>query len=315
MSALKNILAFGETLWDLLPSGATLGGAPFNFAYRATALGDRGVIVTRLGRDDYGQKALEQIAALGMETSYIQRDEQHLTGTVEVKLDENRNPDYHIVPDAAYDFLDLNYEVMELAGSVDCFCFGTLVQRSEKTRRTLHRLLDIASKALKFLDINLRKDCYALETIVDSLGKADILKMNLQEAHYLAELFEISISSLPDFCAEIIEQRSLKCCLVTMGEHGAFAAAAGGTRVYVPGYVVQLADTCGSGDAFSAGFVHEYLRGKSLADCCLLGNALGAIVSQQKGATTPVSTADIQRFMEAEHRMFHEPTLKQYSSA
>lgn len=313
MSVRKNILAFGETLWDLLPSGPALGGAPFNFSYRATALGDCGIIVTRLGRDDYGRKALEQIAALGMETSYIQRDEQNLTGTVEVKLDGNRNPDYHIVPDAAYDFLDLSYELMELAGKVDCFCFGTVAQRAEKSRRTLHRLLDLGGKALRFFDINLRKDCYMLETIVNSLGKADILKMNLQEAHYLAELFEISISSLPDFCAEIIEQRSLKCCLVTMGEHGAFAAAADGTRVYVPGYQVQLADTCGSGDAFSAGFVHEYLREKPLADCCLLGNALGAIVSQQNGATMPVSAADIQHFREAEHRMFHEPALKQFS--
>ena len=311
----KTILAFGETLWDLLPTGATLGGAPFNFACRATALGDRGIIVTRLGRDDHGRKALEQIAALGMETSYIQRDEQHLTGTVEVKLDENRNPDYHIVPDAAYDFLDTSYELMELAGAANCFCFGTLVQRGEKARRTLRRLLELAGKALKFLDINLRKDCYTLETIVESLDKADILKMNLQEAHFLAELFEISISSLPDFCVEIMEQRSLKCCLVTMGEHGAFAAAGGGTRVYVPGYEVQLVDTCGSGDAFSAGFVHEYLRGKSLADCCLLGNALGAIVSQQKGATTPVSATEIQQFMETKLRMFHEPTLKQYSVA
>jgi fructokinase len=231
-----------------------------------------------------------------------------------VKLDEKSNPEYHIVPDAAYDFLDISYELMELTGSVDCFYFGTLVQRGEKARRTLRRLLEIASKPLKFLDINLRKDCYTLETIADSLDKADILKMNLQEAHYLAELFEISISSLPDFCVEIMEQRSLKCCLVTMGEHGAFAAAVGGTRAYVPGYEVRVVDTCGSGDAFSAGFVHEYLRGKPLVDCCLLGNALGAMVTQQQGATTPVSTVDIQHFMEAKHPMFYEPTLKQFSA-
>src|SRR5919109_2276085 len=149
MPAQKTILAFGETLWDRFPSGATLGGAPFNFAFRVNSLGDRGVIVTRLGRDDYGRKALEQIAALGMETTFIQRDEQHPTGAVEVKLDERGNPDFHILPDAAYDFIGTNDALMELASGADCFCFGTLAQRSPKARQSLRRLLEGAAKPLK----------------------------------------------------------------------------------------------------------------------------------------------------------------------
>src|SRR5262245_50711891 len=187
MPASNTILAFGETLWDLLPSGPMLGGAPFNFAYRVNSLGDRGVIVTRLGSDAYGRRALEQIEGLGMETSFIQADESHPTGTVRVMLDDQGSPDFHIVTDVAYDFIETDSRVLELAASADCFCFGTLVQRTAKSRASLGRLLDAAGKALKCLDINLRKDCYSLETIADSLQRADILKLNLKEAHYLAE--------------------------------------------------------------------------------------------------------------------------------
>jgi len=313
MPVQKTIVAVGETLWDLLPSGAMLGGAPFNFACRANSLGDRGIIVTRLGRDEYGRRALEQIAALGMATSYIQSDVEHPTGTVKVKLDAHGNPEFSIVPDAAYDFIETNDALIELAASADCFCFGTLVQRAPESRRTLGRMLEAAAKAAKFLDINLRKDCYTLETITDSLRRADILKMNLQEAHYLAELFEISISSLPEFCSEMLEEWSLKCCLVTMADRGAFSAASDGTKVYIPGHAVPVVDTCGSGDAFSAGFVHEFLRSQPLADCCRLGNALGALVARQKGATTPISAGEISDFVQAKHQMFHEPTLIQFS--
>lgn len=307
----KTILSFGETLWDLFPSGPVLGGAPFNFAQRVYSLGDRGIIVTRLGRDEYGKKALEQIAALGVDTAYVQKDDHHPTGTVQVTLDAKGNPDFFIVPEVAYDFIDVTYELLELAATADCFCFGTLAQRTPASRLSLHRLLDVAGKGVKYMDINLRKDCFFRETITESLTKANILKMNLQEAHYLAELFEISLSSLPDFCAEMMEEWSLSGCLVTLGEHGAFAASAK-EKVYVPGYEITVADTCGSGDAFSAGFIHEFLRGKSLAECCRLGNALGAMVAMQKGATTPITVEEVRHFLQAKRRRFHEPSLKPF---
>src|SRR2546425_2341165 len=297
----QTVLSFGETLWDLLPSGPALGGAPFNFAYRVNSLGDRGLVVTRLGRDDYGRKALDQMTALGMDTTHVQQDDHRPTGTVQVSLDEKRSPEFLIVPEVAYDFIEVTYEALELAAAADCFCFGTLAQRAPGSRLTLHGLLDVSSKCLKFLDINLRKDCYSLQTISKSLKRANILKMNLQEAHYLADLFEISLTALPDFCAEMMEDWSLSCCLVTLGGHGAFTASADGKKVYVPGYEIKVVDTCGSGDAFSAGFIHEYLRGKSLADCCRFGNLLGAVVAMQRGATTPVSFEEVRHFLKADH--------------
>jgi fructokinase len=310
----KTILAFGETLWDLLPSGPALGGAPFNFACRIRSLGDGGIIVTRLGRDEQGRKALEQIVALGMDASHVQTGDPHPTGTVHVTLDGKGDPDYFIVPEAAYDFINVTPELLELALAADCFCFGTLAQRAPASRQALHLLLDVAAKGVRFLDINLRKDCFFRETITESLTRANVLKLNLQEAHYLAELFEISLASLPDFCDEIMEEWSLTTCLVTLGEHGAFAASADETKVYVPGYEIKVADTCGAGDAFSAGFSHEFLRGKALAECCQLGNALGAMVAMQRAATTPISIEEVWHFLNTKRRRFHEPSLRPFEA-
>jgi len=309
----KTVLSFGETLWDLFPSGPALGGAPFNFACRVNSLGDRGIIISRIGRDDYGRKALEQIASFGMDVSCLQQEDRHPTGTVKVRLDDKGNPDFLIVSEVAYDFIDVKDELLDLARAADCDCCGTLVQRAPTSRRSLRRLLEVTGKGVKFLDINLRKDCFFRETITESLKQANILKMNLHEAHYLAELFEISLSSLPDFCAEMMEDWSLSCCLVTLGGHGAFAASADGKKIYVPGYEIKVVDTCGSGDAFSAGFIHEYLRGKSLADCCRLGNAFGSVVAMQRGATTPVSFEELRHFLKANHSRVHEPSLKAFA--
>ena len=116
----KTVLSFGETLWDLFPSGPALGGAPFNFACRVNSLGDRGIIVTRLGRDEPGRKALEQIAALGMDASHVQTGDPHPTGAVHVTLDDRGNPDFFIVPGAAYDFIGVSSELLELALAADC---------------------------------------------------------------------------------------------------------------------------------------------------------------------------------------------------
>src|SRR5882724_6812198 len=182
----KTVLSFGETLWDLFPSGPALGGAPFNLAYRIHSLGDRGMIVTRIGRDQLGREASQRIAGWGMDAAQVQLDDRYPTGTVKVTLDDKGNPEYFIVPKVAYDFIEVTRELLQLAAEADCICFGTLVQREEASRLSLHRLLDAAGRAVKFLDINLRQDCYFRETIAESLTKANILKLNLSEAHYLA---------------------------------------------------------------------------------------------------------------------------------
>jgi len=134
-----------------------LGGAPFNFAYRANSLGDTGLMISRLGRDELGNKACDQIVQLGLDTRFIQWDDQFPTGTVQVSFDEQNNPDYFMTPEVAYDQIEPTEELLEAASAADCLCFGTLSQRAGTSRKTIEQLLENANRSIKFLDINLHK--------------------------------------------------------------------------------------------------------------------------------------------------------------
>ncbi|HVE39358.1 MAG TPA: carbohydrate kinase [Planctomycetota bacterium] len=292
---MKTVVSFGETLWDLLPAGPVLGGAPCNLAYRVNSLGERGVIVTRLGRDELGRKAAEAIGALGMDTRSIQWDAAHATGTVPVTLDARGIPEYTILKDVAYDYIEPAADLRELAATADCLCFGSLCQRSERSARTLMELLSAAPKALKFFDVNLRKDCFSRPVLERSFFKADILKINDAEALDLARMFELSARTPETVAAEVLRRWGLKACVVTLGADGAYAVA-GSDEARVPGWNIEVVDTIGSGDAFSAAFVTCWLRGRPLKDCVFFGNALGALVARTKGATTPIGTDEINRF-------------------
>ena len=291
------IASYGEALWDLLPTGPVLGGAPLNFAYRVNSLGNRGVIISRLGKDELGEKALGQIASLGMEATFLQWDEEYPTGTVDVHLDEAKNPDYTIIEDVAYDHIEIRDELLDLIRTSDCLSFGTLVQRSDTSQRTLRTLLDAFSGTFTLLDINLRRNCYSRETIAFSLDRADILKLNEQELKTLAEIYEPEGESLREIAITLVKKANMKYCVVTLGPEGAFALSKDGDAVYSPGFKVGLIDPCGAGDGFSAGFIHSLLNKKPLSEACRFGNALGALVAQQEGATQPITYEEISDFM------------------
>jgi len=291
------VVSYGEALWDLLPTGAVLGGAPLNFAYRINSLGNRGVIISRLGRDELGQRALKQIAVLGMERSFIQADEKHPTGRVEICFDDSKNPDYTIIEDVAYDHIELQDRLLNLISQSDCLCFGTLAQRSPTSRKTLWRLLDEFSGSFAFLDINLRRNCYSEETICHSLNEANVVKLNEEELNVLAEIYGLGGKSLPEIVQSLVKKATLKYCVVSLGHQGAFAASNDGEMVYAPGFQVDLADPCGAGDAFSAGFIHSLLNEEPLQDACRFGNALGALVARQQGATQPITHQEIKDFV------------------
>jgi len=291
----KTILSYGEMLWDLLPTDTVLGGAPCNFAYRVNSIGDKGLIVSRLGRDELGKKAFEQLLSLGLETTYLQWDDDHPTGTVPITFDENNNPEFTIIPDVAYDYIEMTDLLREIAPKVDCLCFGTLSQRSAKSRQTLEELIEISHDSLKLLDINLRKECYSLDTVANSLKKADILKLNENEIYQIADMLKIGTRSNTEICNELMDKWSLKCCVVTLGDKGVFAISKNEV-VYEPGYKVGLVDSVGAGDAFTAGFAYCILRNLPLKEACQFGNILGAIVCTQKGATSPISKDEIDSF-------------------
>ncbi len=292
----KTVLAFGELLWDILPAEILLGGAPCNFVYRVNSLGDRGLMVSRLGRDDLGREAFDRVSSLGLDTKYLQWDDDYTTGTVQVSFDENNSPDFVIVPNAAYDHIEMTDALWEAASTADCLCFGTLSQRTAKTRQTLKQLLELSDNSLKLLDINLRKDCYSLDTVTYSLEKADVLKLNEDELYEIAGMFDITGSNALQLSEYVIEKWSLRYCVVTLGEKGVFALSENGEKVYVPGYKVELVDSIGAGDAFTAGFAYCILREQSLAEACEFGNVLGAIVATTKGASSPIDKDEIDAF-------------------
>jgi fructokinase len=295
----KIIVSFGEILWDLLPDTTVLGGAPFNFTYRVNTLGDTGLMVSRLGLDTLGEKAYKQVVSLGLNTEYLQWDSNFPTGTVQVSFDALHNPDYVIIPEVAYDYIAINEALLNIAARADCLCFGSLAQRNKISRQTLAEIMEASKDSLKFLDINLRKDCYFPETIQFSLDKADVLKLNEEETFQLAEQLHFSFETLPQFCSEILEKYSLQYCLVTLAEKGAYVQSTAGEKIYVPGYRVPLADSLGSGDSFSAGFIHKILDGKSLQEACEFGNVLGAMVATKTGATPLITTDEVKRFVES----------------
>ncbi len=295
MSDTKRVIAFGEILWDLLPSGAVLGGAPFNFIYRINCLGDDGIIISAVGKDDLGRKALEIVSNLGIDKNFIQIVDGYPTGTVNV-IFEGNDIDYEINPDVAYDHIRLTELYCDSLKQTDCIYFGTVAQRSKESRKTLYDLLSEANNKLKILDLNLRKDSYTKQIITDSLTFADILKLNNDELKELADMLSLQGNDISALSACIVGRYSLKCSVVTLGSNGALAVSADGEQVSVPGYKTKVVDTVGCGDAFTAGFIYKYLRNSSLAECCRFGNIIGAIVASQKGGTMPISVSDIEGF-------------------
>jgi len=299
-------------LWDVLPDERKLGGAPANLSYRLTGLGNPTFLLTRLGDDKEGNEALDLMKKRGLRTDFIQTDKEYPTGTVDVYFDADKNPDYTINAPAAYDFITWNEALDNLAASVDCMIFGTLVQRSEQTATTLHRLVDRAEKATKFYDVNLRKACYSQPIIERSMTKAHIVKLNHREADELGLMFGIREKELPLIARKLVDQFHLDYCVVTLEEKGALAVEKGGHLCYSPGYRVRMEDPLGAGDAFSAAFLDELLRTRDLFNALEAGNLYGAIVVGQQGAMEPITRKMIENISSSKHERVGLEEFRKY---
>ena len=311
-TAEKTVISFGEILWDVFPTGSVLGGAPFNLAFRINSLGARGIIASRLGRDEPGREAFRQVLSLGLDTSCIQWDEHRPTGTVNVSFAPDGTHGFYIVPGAAYENIEATESLLEASGMCGFFCFGMLVQRSAGAGRALQILLEAAAGGKKYLDINLRKDCYTSETVKRSLARTDILKLNDDEAAELALMLFGRELALPDFCEKIAEKYSLECCLVTFGERGVLACSAREGKLYVPGYRVKVVDTVGCGDAFSAGFLHGIIQNRTLEQSCGFGSLLGALAATRKGATAVIGPEEIVSLSLSDPERVIDPDYEKY---
>lgn len=288
------VLAFGEVLWDKLPNGSVLGGAPANFGSRVQSLGVPVTLVSRVGEDTLGEQTLQELQRMGLGTSHIQRDKSHATGTVEVHFDKQGLPGYHILPDVAYDHVAWTDELEQAAKACRMLYFGTLAQRGEQSRQALSRLLDAAPNAIKLLDVNLREKCFTKATVEASLERANILKLNEVEVEDLGALLQLGGGDIASFCDRIIARYDLDLCLVTRGPLGAIAKTRDAQALNVPGYEIKVVDTIGAGDAFTAGFVWAHLGGESLADSCEMGVRCGALVATHRGGSVPISAEQLK---------------------
>jgi fructokinase len=284
------VIGIGEILWDMLPSGRRLGGAPANFAYCSHLLGARSAVVSRVGKDQLGDEIREQLLRSGVSADLLQEDAVHSTGIVNVTLDTGGQPRFQIEYPAAWDFIQWNRELERMAQSLDAVCFGSLAQRSEQSRSTIMKFLDSTRKdALRVFDVNLRQSFYSRKILRDSVKQANVLKLNHQELPRVAEMLDVSQT---DFVSSLFKRYELRLICVTRGEAGSslFQARRQGqsditiVREAHPGLKVQVKDAVGAGDAFTAGLVHELLRGSSLDVMNDTANRMGAWVASSEGA-------------------------------
>jgi len=289
------VLSFGELLWDVFPERAVLGGAPANFCFRLHRLGIPGFLVSRIGSDGNGSKARGLLDQAGLDLKFLQTDAALPTGIVNVTLSAQGNASYVIVPGVAYDNIQVTQELKEAARNCAILCFGTLVQRAQVSRASIYELLESAPQAIRLLDLNLRKDCFSSQTVEESLRRATMVKLNHEEVAAVGQMLSIPNSSLAVFCKALTERYGTKICIVTSAENGAYARASDGTEAHSPGYSVKVADTVGSGDSFTAAFIYGLLGGKSLVDCCELGNRYGAAAATKVGGMSEISKEEVDR--------------------
>jgi fructokinase len=295
MDHLPTVVGLGEILWDLLPTGRQLGGAPANFAYCSHLLGNRAVVASRLGSDDLGREARASLLHSGITDRFIQTDPDHSTGTVNVKLDSSGQPSFEIAKNSAWDSLAWTDDWRSLAQSADAVCFGTLAQRSTQSRQTISNFLDATRpEVLRIFDVNLRQKFYSEEIIRESLKRANVVKLNHEEVPRVAELMVLPSTEPSHFAPDLLQEFNLQLVCVTLGANGSLLCDPGGAEMH-PGFRVQTRDAVGAGDAFTAGLVHEVLRGSSLPAMNDLANRMGAWVASCSGAMPPAPAEGLPR--------------------
>ena len=289
----RTVVGLGELLWDLFPAGKQLGGAPANFAYITSLLGDDGIPASRLGRDDLGIEAIRRLGELGLSTEFIQQDADHPTGTVKVKVDPAGQPCFEIAQSVAWDFFDWTPPWQELAQRTDAVCFGSLAQRSARSHDTIRKFLqNMRPGALRVFDVNLRQNFYTRQVLAESMELATVIKLNHEELPKIMRPFELENQGErggedpgeENAARRLLSSYDLDLVCITRGTNGSLLVSADQSTEH-PGFKVKVADTVGAGDAFTAALVHGYLRGTSLVQINEAANRVGAWVASQPGAT------------------------------
>jgi len=291
----RTIVGLGELLWDLLPSGKQLGGAPANFAYITNLLGDRGIPASRVGTDSLGELALQRLGQLGVSAVGVQNDPIHPTGTVKVEIAKDGQPRFDIMEPVAWDFLEWSPEWQRFASEADAVCFGSLAQRSAQSRTTIRSFLHATHpETVRVFDVNLRQNFYSREILVESMQLASVVKLNHEELPRVMRLLELDDSGERDSAGLLLTIHDLELVCVTRGTEGSVLISRDECSEH-PGFRIKVADTVGAGDAFTAAMVHEYLRGGRLEEINETANRIGAWVASQSGATPALKAGGLEQ--------------------
>lgn len=278
----KYVVGLGEALWDVLPDGKKLGGAPANFAYHAGQFGLNSIAVSALGEDKLAEETIEQLE--GKELNYVMPRVPYPTGTVQVELDDEGIPTYDIKENVAWDNIPFTDEVKAVAENTLAVCWGSLAQRNVVSRETIYKFLDNTPKdCLKIFDINLRQNFYTKDVICESMKRCNILKINDEELIQIGRMFGYPGLDIENKCWLILGKYNLDMLVLTCGVNGSY--------VFTPGCVsyqetprVEVADTVGAGDSFTGSFCAAILSGKPVREAHKLAVEVSAYVCTQNGA-------------------------------
>lgn len=291
---MKNIVCFGEMLWDVFPNHKKIGGAPLNVGLRLQSLGNNVSIISRIGDDADGKKIVAHIQNQGVDTTYIQVDEKLKTGEVTVMLNQKGSASYDIKFSRAWDNIQLEEEAKKITEEANTFIFGSLVARDETSRKTLYELLKIAKH--KVFDINLREPYYTTEVLNHLMNEADFIKFNDDEIFEIAEMLDSKSHSLEKNIKFIANKTHTNSICVTKGRHGAVLYY-DDVFYYNSGYRIEVVDTVGAGDSFLASLIDKLLKGTSPQDAIDFSCAVGALVASSEGANSEIKKKDIDDLM------------------
>lgn len=292
------VVGIGELLWDVFPDGKHLGGAPANFAYISSLLGNRAAVFSRLGNDPLGREALEVLQGLCLPADHIQNDSTHPTGTVTVRLGGDGIPEFTIHENVAWDHIEWTPAAADLASQADIVCFGSLAQRNRVSRETIARFVKATRfDCVRVFDVNLRQNFFSPEILTTSIQAATVVKLNHEELpRALSALGLPATSSDMEGARNIIAKHGPKLVCVTRGDRGSILITASDHAEH-PGFKVQVADTVGSGDAFTAALAHGFFHDRTLPEINDTANRLGAWVATQSGATPSTSSRPLTEIL------------------
>ncbi len=296
------VVGMGEALWDVLPEGKKIGGAPANFAYHVSQFGLPSCVVSAVGDDDLGREIIENFTAKGLKQ--LIADVPYPTGTVQVEIDQSGVPQYEIKENVAWDNIPYTERLESLAERTTAVCFGSLAQRNVVSRNTINRFLDVVSRNeenLIVFDVNLRQGFYNKGILCNSMKRCNILKINDEELVTVSRMFGYPGIDLQDKCWILLGKYNLKMLILTCGINGSYVFTPGNVS-FQPTPKVEVADTVGAGDSFTAAFISSVLKGKSVSEAHSLAVRTSAFVCTEKGAM-PSSLRNLRSEADASHCM------------